>query len=173
MRLSELRTGESGVIVKILGHGAFRKRVMEMGFVRGRRVSMMLQAPLNDPIKYSIMDYEVSLRRAEARLIEIEPVDSESDIQLIKGSGVSTEDSSRESTFEHRSHTINIALVGNPNCGKTTLFNIVSGAKEHVGNYSGVTVDAKSGTLNYNGYHFNVIDLPGTYSLASFSPERV
>jgi ferrous iron transport protein B len=173
MRLSELQTGQTGVVIKILGHGAFRKRVMEMGFVKGRQIKVVLHAPLKDPIKYSIMGYEVSLRASEAHLIEVEPVDEDSDIELMTGSGTNVEE---YDTAEHRmrvkTHTINVALLGNPNCGKTTLFNFVSGAKEHVGNYSGVTVDAKSGTLNYKGYHFNVIDLPGTYSLASYSPEE-
>ena len=172
MRLSDLQTGEKGVIVKVLGHGAFRKRIVEMGFVRGKVVDVILNAPLKDPIKYKIMDYEVSLRRNEAALIEVVPMsehaseDSQSAVQGI----VSDEFFIREA--QHLQKEINVALVGNPNCGKTSLFNIASGAKEHVGNYSGVTVDAKEGTFEYNGYTFNIYDLPGTYSLSAYSPEE-
>lgn len=178
MRLSELATGQSGIVVKILGHGAFRKRVMEMGFVRGRTVKVLLHAPLRDPIKYSIMGYEVSLRRAEADMIEVIPADeSASDgkhgVHMHTGNGTVQCDTPPATGYESMSRTINVALIGNPNCGKTSLFNIASGAREHVGNYSGVTVDAKTGTFEHRGYHFNIIDLPGTYSLSSYSPEEL
>lgn len=168
MRLSDLRTGDEAVIVKILGHGAFRKRCIEMGFVKGHEVKAELCAPLKDPVKYSIMGYEVSLRRSEASLIEVEPLRSAS------GSDIHNHDakpSVEKSTGS--GEVINIALIGNPNCGKTSLFNIASGAHEHVGNYSGVTVDAKKGHFNYRGFRFNIVDLPGTYSLASYSPEEM
>lgn len=175
MKLSDLKPGQSGIITKILGHGAFRKRVIEMGFVKGRQVTMVLNAPLQDPVKYQLMDYEVSLRRAEASLIEVEEVASwdkhlpgsdhgphdEPEMDLPLGPEVKKE------------KIINIALIGNPNCGKTSLFNIVSGAHEHVGNYAGVTVGAKAGSLNYRGYHLNIVDLPGTYSLSAYSPEEL
>ena len=172
MRLSELKPGETAVITKILGHGAFRKRVMEMGFVRGREVTMILNAPLQDPIKYQLMDYEVSLRRSEAHLISVESLEE------WKNDGhaavVSTE---RHDEYEEKhirqDKIINVALIGNPNCGKTSIFNIVSGAHEHVGNYAGVTVDAKSGHLRYKGFQINVVDLPGTYSLSAYSPEEL
>lgn len=173
MRLSELKTGEEGIIVKILGHGAFRKRVIEMGFVKGQNIKVLLNAPLRDPIKYSIMGYEVSLRRSEAHHVEVVPVTEfrkESDLShtnMIDDCDVARQE------FDGCSHTINIALIGNPNCGKTSLFNIASGAKEHVGNYSGVTVDAKMGTFEHGGYKFNIVDLPGTYSLSAYSPEEL
>lgn len=170
MRLDELHTGQTAIIVKILGHGAFRKRMIEMGFVKGHEIRVLLHAPLRDPIKYSIMGYEVSLRRSEAHLVEVLPVEDETSRES------SVEDSSSshtEKVFTTRRKTINVALVGNPNCGKTSLFNIASGAREHVGNYSGVTVDAKLGKFNYQGYTFNIVDLPGTYSLASYSPEEL
>lgn len=182
MRLSQLKTGQEAVITKILGHGAFRKRVMEMGFVRGRRVTVLLHAPLRDPIKYSIMGYEVSLRRSEADLVEVEPMDASGDgkaqaVTMGSGHGAVAEEDDNgacDTTGERRSrHTINIALIGNPNCGKTSLFNNLTGAREHVGNYSGVTVDAKSGQMKFAGYTLNVVDLPGTYSLASYSPEEL
>lgn len=186
MRLSELKTGETGVVVKILGHGAFRKRVMEMGFVKGQEIKSLLNAPLNDPIKYSIMGYELSLRRSEADLVEIVRLSGNDSVHTMLGQWESDisdddiaareEDTSSADPHEHArrsQHTINIALVGNPNCGKTSLFNIASGAKEHVGNYSGVTVDAKRGHFSYGGYRFNIVDLPGTYSLACYSPEEL
>ncbi|MDE6179113.1 MAG: ferrous iron transport protein B [Duncaniella sp.] len=157
MRLSELHTGQTGRIIKILGHGAFRKRMIEMGFVRGQEIKVVLAAPLRDPVKYEIMGYEVSLRRSEADLVEVEQIASEQP----------------ETSHARHERTINVALIGNPNCGKTSLFNIASGAHEHVGNYSGVTVDAKMGHLTHKGYSINLVDLPGTYSLASYSPEEL
>lgn len=180
MRLSDLKTGDKAVVVKVLGHGAFRKRIIEMGFVKGRTVLVELNAPLKDPIKYKIMDYEISLRRSEASLVEvITPEEAEAVFaDANKGSGESKLKASEEDEWIQRAlskstKTINIALVGNPNCGKTSLFNIASGAHEHVGNYSGVTVDAKKGFFEYNGYHFNIYDLPGTYSLSAYSPEEL
>lgn len=176
MRLSELKTGESGIVVKILGHGAFRKRVIEMGFVKGQVIKVLLNAPLKDPIKYSIMGYELSLRRSEADMVEVLPVGQEESVaDPVRVGAVSSGSESVpvHHDFEGRSKTINVALIGNPNCGKTSLFNIASGSKEHVGNYSGVTVDAKKGHFEYGGYRFNIVDLPGTYSLSSYSPEEL
>ena len=177
MRLSDLKTGEFGVVVKILGHGAFRKRVIEMGFVKGQVIKVLLNAPLKDPIKYSIMGYELSLRRSEAELVEVIPMSSEEE-GTIASSGHSAHDRQEPKgklhpAFDGNAKTINVALIGNPNCGKTSLFNVASGAKEHVGNYSGVTVDAKKGHFEYNGYRFNIVDLPGTYSLSSYTPEEL
>lgn len=174
MLLSDLKSGDKAVVVKIHGHGAFRKRVMEMGFVRGRQVTAILSAPLRDPVKYSLMGYEVSLRRSEAEHIEVVPVDSGTVPVGMSGQIVEGElDPDNITDFKGTSHTINVALIGNPNCGKTSIFNIASGASEHVGNYSGVTVDAKKGMFEYGGYHFNLIDLPGTYSLSAYSPEEL
>lgn len=173
MRLSELKTGESGIVIKILGHGAFRKRVMEMGFVKGRPVEVVLHAPLKDPIKYSIMGYDVSLRASEAHMIEVIKIDDETPIAGVTGSGTIRDSDHVSTIVDSNRHIINIALIGNPNCGKTSLFNTLSGMREHVGNYSGVTVDAKSGKFEYNGYKFNIVDLPGTYSLACYSPEEL
>lgn len=146
--------------------------MIEMGFVKGQTVKVLLHAPLRDPIKYSIMGYEVSLRRSEASLVEVIPDHKTSeDIQTPVTSLHDTDNTTEE--FKSHSRTINVALIGNPNCGKTSLFNIASGAHEHVGNYSGVTVDAKKGVFHHNGYTFNIVDLPGTYSLASYSPEEL
>ena len=173
MRLSELNIGEKAIVVKVLGRGAFRKRIIEMGFVRGQEVIAELNAPLRDPIKFKIMDYEVSLRRSEANLIEV--VTEEEAAKLISPTshGTTAEDITYKQEAEARGKTINIALVGNPNCGKTSLFNVASGANEHVGNYSGVTVDAKAGHFNYKGYRINIYDLPGTYSLSTYTPEEL
>lgn len=178
MRLSELRTGEKGVIIKVLGHGGFRKRIVEMGFIKGKTVEVLLNAPLNDPIKYKIMGYEVSLRRQEADMIEV--ISEEEARAMMKPAFHApltedvplTEKQLKEAAQKER-RTINVALVGNPNCGKTSLFNIASGAHEHVGNYSGVTVDAKEGFFDFQGYHFRIVDLPGTYSLSAYSPEEI
>ena len=174
IRLSDLRAGQSGIIIKILGHGAFRKRVMEMGFVKGRKVTMVLNAPLQDPIKFSLMDYEVSLRRAEANLIEVCDVDEwDNDDNTGQPEDRPEHEGTDTPATPRKDKIINIALIGNPNCGKTSLFNLVSGAHEHVGNYAGVTVGAKEGTMRYKGYVFNVVDLPGTYSLSAYSPEEL
>ncbi|MCM1005817.1 MAG: ferrous iron transport protein B [Prevotella sp.] len=172
MNLAELKTGDSAVIIKILGHGAFRKRVMEMGFVRGREVKALLTAPLQDPIKFSLMGYEVSLRRSEAQLVECVSVPDWRHHSADRNAR--REVSEAYSPIDHVRHdkVINVALVGNPNCGKTSLFNAIVGAHEHVGNYAGVTVDAKYGYINYKGYRFNIADLPGTYSLSAYSPEE-
>ncbi len=172
MNLSELQTGEEAVIVKVKGRGAFRKRITEMGFVKGKKIKVVKNAPLKDPIEYSIMDYEVSLRKSEASLVEV--LDEKSIKSNGNGifEGVITEDILREKAQE-KSKTINVAFVGNPNSGKTTLFNFASGSKEHVGNYSGVTVDLKQAKFSQNGYTFNLTDLPGTYSLSAYSPEEL
>lgn len=162
-------------MVKILGHGSFRKRLIEMGFVKGREISVLLHAPLRDPIKYRILDYEVSLRRAEAALIEVVPLEDlePDDESTLRSNGLISDESERGASFGERSRTINVCLIGNPNCGKTSLFNLASGSHEHVGNYSGVTVDAKKGYFKFGEYKINLVDLPGTYSLDSYSPEEL
>lgn len=179
MKLSDLKTGEKGVIIKVLGHGGFRRRIIEMGFIKGKTVEVLLNAPLKDPIKYKIMGYEISLRRQEASMIEV--VSEEEARNLSTGTtyhgGISetipVNDNEMRAIAQGKRRTINVALVGNPNCGKTSLFNIASGSHEHVGNYSGVTVDAKEGYFEFQGYHFRLIDLPGTYSLSAYSPEEL
>ena len=179
MKLSELGTGERGVIVKVSGHGSFRKRIREMGFVRGNKVKVILNAPLRDPIEYEIIGYKISLRREEASKIE---VISESEAKKLLTErealpAIETDDQYIEREMStlaaERRKEIRVALVGNPNCGKTSLFNMASGSREHVGNYSGVTVDAKEGLFEYGGYHFRIVDLPGTYSLSAYSPEEL
>lgn len=213
MRLSELQTGQTAYIKKVNGNGAFRKRILEMGFVRGEEVKSILNAPLKDPIKYGIMEYEVSLRRSEAVMIEITIMKSEvtqngysengysDDVNILSGKSSATDELTNINTFngiKYKNHkqeaiklpnrvilndesnkrklkekNIKVALIGNPNSGKTSIFNLASGAHEHVGNYSGVTIDAKEGYLRHNDYHFTLVDLPGTYSLSSYSPEEL
>ncbi len=178
MKLSDLHTGERGVIVKVTGHGGFRKRIVEMGFVKGQLVEVLLNAPLQDPVKYKIMGYEVSLRRAEASLIEIVTEEEAKQFQhkdapSLMDEVITATESQLMSVAEKKRKTINVALVGNPNCGKTSLFNYASGSHERVGNYSGVTVDAKEAQVEFEGYSFNLVDLPGTYSLSAYSPEEL
>ena len=177
MKLSALKTGESGVIVRVMGHGGFRKRIVEMGFIKGKTVEVLLNAPLRDPVKYKIMDYEVSLRRAEAELVEVvseeEAKEWEAKHPELKGIPTSEHEDTLHRLAKVKEHELSVVFVGNPNCGKTSLFNIASGAHERVGNYSGVTVDAKVGHFNFEGYHFNLIDLPGTYSLSAYTPEEL
>ena len=192
MRLSELKMGERGVIVKIYGNGGFRKRIVEMGFIKGKTVEAVMNAPLHDPIVYKIIGYKVSLRREEAKMIEViseSEVEEQADRYSLSnlkplessepqiGSAPNTDGETRLQLMERlaleRGKFIKVALVGNPNCGKTSLFNIASGSHEHVGNYSGVTVDAKEGKFEFNGYHFVIVDLPGTYSLSAYSPEEL
>ena len=187
MKLSELKTGQKAIIVKVAGHGGFRKRIIEMGFIKGKEVQVLLNAPLQDPVKYKIMGYEVSLRHSEAELIEVmskEEAKRQAALQMEEPQTAVVVDSQADDeqpitdkqlqeAAEQRHHIINVALVGNPNCGKTSLFNFASGAHERVGNYSGVTVDAKEGQANFEGYQFNLVDLPGTYSLSAYSPEEL
>ncbi len=173
VRLSEVKNNEIVIITKVLGHGSFRKRIMEMGFIRGREVKVIKNAPFKGPIEFRIMDYNITLRRSEASLIE---VISFSEARTMASSmayeGVIDLESLKLSAHE-KGKNIHIALIGNPNCGKTTLFNFLSGSKEHVGNYSGVTVDAKRATFEKFGYQFDLVDLPGTYSLTAYSPEEI
>ena len=172
MKLSELKTGEQGVIVKVLGHGGFRKRIIEMGFIKGQTVEVLQNAPLQDPVKYRLMGYEVSLRHQEAAQVEVVSISEAQEMEpqvLLQGH--------EEDYLQHRAlqqrRTIHVALVGNPNCGKTSLFNFASGAHAHVGNYSGVTVDATEAHAQMFGYEFLLTDLPGTYSLSCYSPEEL
>ena len=175
MKLSELKTGERGVIVKVNGHGGFRKRIKEMGFVKGNKVKVILNAPLRDPIEYEIIGYKISLRREQANQIEViseaeakSMLSSQENLSALEG-----DDEYIARLAAERRKVIKVALVGNPNCGKTSLFNIASGSHEHVGNYSGVTVDAKEGIFEHGGYRFVLVDLPGTYSLSAYSPEEL
>ncbi len=204
MKLSDIEIGGRAVIVKVAGHGGFRRRLVEMGFIKGKVVEVLNRAPLGDPIEYSVTGYNVSLRLSEAEKIEVITVAEAEEIvrrnreqctgydsqfsslnfiakdSKVFGSQFSTlnsavvtitEDEIRQVALDRRKG-IQVALVGNPNAGKTSLFNVISGAHEKVGNYSGVTVDAKETEFEYKGYHIKLVDLPGTYSLSAYSPEE-
>ncbi|MBQ2808793.1 MAG: ferrous iron transport protein B [Bacteroidaceae bacterium] len=184
MKLSELKNGETAVIVRLSGHGGFRKRIMEMGFIRGEKVKSVLDSPMHDPVKYHVMGYDVLLRRSEAAMIEVLP-EEEAKKELTPAptytgrsiydtcSGNNCVSCTLRKVSTHRKNVINVALVGNPNSGKTSIFNALANQNEHVGNYSGVTVDAKCGSFNYKGYRINLTDLPGTYSIAAYTPEEI
>ncbi len=172
MTLAELQTDQSGIITKVKGRGAFRKRITEMGFIKGETVKVIKNAPLKDPVEYSIMGYEISLRRSEAALIEVITPDEAPVKVKEKYNGIVTEKWLKNKA-EVKGKVINVAMVGNPNSGKTTLFNSATRSKERVGNYGGVTIDAKYGKFSLRGYRFNIVDLPGTYSLTAWSPEEL
>ena len=174
MKLSDLKTGQHATIVTVQGHGSFRKRIVEMGFVRGKDVEVLLNAPLQDPVKYKVMGYEISLRRQEAEMIVVD-TDPSHQQPVVNHETMtdSVQDNCDQSLPAHVGNTINVALIGNPNCGKTSLFNFASGAHGHVGNYSGVTVDASEACATCDGFVFNLTDLPGTYSLSCYSPEEL
>ncbi|HET6559388.1 MAG TPA: ferrous iron transport protein B [Prolixibacteraceae bacterium] len=171
-RLADLQTGSRGVIVHVLGQGAFRKRISEMGFVKGQMVKVIKNAPMKDPVEYEIMGYKVSLRRSEADLIEVVSPSEAKDMVASKFEGTIDELTMKYSG-KTKGKTISVALVGNPNCGKTTLFNYASGSKERVGNYAGVTIDAKEARFKQSDYEFLISDLPGTYSITEYSPEEL
>lgn len=171
LHLSDLKTGEEGIITKVVGHGSFRKRITEMGFVKGKKVKVIKNAPLQDPVEYEIMGYFVSLRRSEANLIEVVTVDNATVAEL-KFEGTIDEETLKTTAGE-KGRKINVVLVGNPNSGKTTLYNFASGSHERVGNYGGVTVDAREATFRKSDYTFKVVDLPGTYSITEYTPEEL
>ena len=188
MKLSDVETGKTVLIQKVGGHGAFRKRILEMGFITGKHVTVVQNAPLKDPVYYRIMDYNVSLRRQDAALIDVELVEAEAEEAtagepLLEASANEHGERPIPTNNEPKAHTstrygshrkkLRVALVGNPNCGKTSLFNLASGAHEHVGNYSGVTVDAKEAHFDHGDYRIEIVDLPGSYSLSPYSPEEL
>ena len=172
MTLADLSPGEKGIITKVKGRGAFRKRILEMGFVAGKEVSVIQRAPLMDPVEYNVMGYNVSLRNSEALLIEILTENEVLQIQESPTNG-SIEGELLGYKAREKRKVINVALVGNPNSGKTTLFNYASGSRERVGNYSGVTIDAKEARFRKGDYTFVVTDLPGTYSITAYSLEEL
>jgi ferrous iron transport protein B len=174
MTLYELEQGEKGIITKVRGRGAFRKRITEMGFVKGKVITVVKKAPLRDPVEYNIMGYAVSLRQSEAQLVEVTTAYETADAEIQNGDYSGTIDENLLKTSARgKGKVIDIALVGNPNSGKTTIFNYASGSREHVGNYGGVTVDSKQAKFKLNDYTFNIIDLPGTYSLTAYTPEEL
>jgi len=172
IHLSDLKNGEEGIITKVVGHGAFRKRITEMGFVKGKKVRVVKNAPLQDPVEYEIMDYLVSLRRTEAAMIEVITAESDDVHEGVKFEGT-IDETSLKRTAREKGKIINVALVGNPNSGKTTLYNFASGSHERVGNYGGVTVDAREAVFKKSDFTFKIVDLPGTYSITEYTPEEL
>ena len=170
--LTDLRDNDVAVITNVSGQGAFRKRITEMGFVKGKTVKVIKNAPLQDPVEYEIMGYNISLRRSEASLISVSREKNGYHHETNGFGAVAAKNGVKVQTRE-KTKQIHVALVGNPNCGKTTLFNYASGSHERVGNYGGVTVDAKEGILKQNGYSLKVTDLPGTYSITEYTPEEL
>lgn len=175
--LLDLRQGETARIIKIRGRGHFRRRLMEMGFVRGKEITLVKSAPLQNPIEYKIMGYHVSLRKSEAQLVEVLTVkdvrNDEEVKKVVEKFSITLQDELLKTAAREKGKTIEVALVGNPNCGKTTLFNYISKSKEHVGNFGGVTVESKMASFKQKGYRFDLTDLPGTYSLSAYSPEEL
>lgn len=174
-KLSDLNNGDKAIVVKVHGSGAFKKRITEMGFIKGKELTVIKKAPLQDPVEYAIMDYNVGLRREEAQMIEVELLDPDNTKPKVQNGhyeGMLDWHRAKRGK-EEKSKTIHVALVGNPNSGKTTLYNYASGSHERVGNYSGVTVDAREASINKFGYKFKVFDLPGTYSITHYSPEEL
>ncbi len=169
--LSDVPAGETCVITKLSGYGGFRHRILEMGFVKGQYVTVIRNAPLQDPIEYKILDSYISLRRSEAKQIEVEIVDSIADDNPVCFFSTLTEE--KRNTINEKLKTISVALVGNPNSGKTSFFNFATGASVRTGNYSGVTVSAKTATNKFNDYTIHFVDLPGTYSITEYSPEEL
>ena len=178
MRLSELLTGQEAYIAGIKGDSAIKNRIHEMGFVGGKKVKAIKSAPFKDPIEYDIMGYKLTIRRKDAEMVMIEPEKSENtNIKTYQFTDLPS-----EQTFTGKINlqnlkidkkTFTIALVGNPNCGKTTIFNYATNSKERVANYSGVTVAAKEASFKIDDFTLRVIDLPGTYSLRPYSPEEL
>lgn len=174
--LNEMLPGAKCVIIKISGHGGLRHRLMEMGFVKGETVTVLKSSPLQDPVEYIVMNSHVSLRRSEAEKIEVLPLSEQSKDIANEYNGTIEEainDADLSAKIQEKSHTLTVALVGNPNCGKTSFFNHATGLHEKVGNYSGVTVDMKIGIFYYKGYTIRLVDLPGTYSLNEYTPEEL
>ncbi|MBQ0121289.1 MAG: ferrous iron transport protein B [Bacteroidales bacterium] len=156
-------------VVKVHGSGAFRQRLLEMGFVKGAEVTVLKNAPLRDPVEYMILGSHISLRHSEAAQVEVCDLAEEIADNPYNG----TTDTLVDEMDPLADNVLRVALVGNPNCGKTSLFNYVTGAKEKVGNYGGVTVDSKTGSFNIDGRNVELVDLPGTYSLTEYSPEEM
>jgi len=163
--------GKTVQVVHVKGDGAFRQRLLEMGFVRGARVTVMKNAPLQDPVEYMIMGSHISLRHSEAAQVEI--TDTDVDITNKEDVFNGTVETTVTGVDPMADDVLRVVLVGNPNCGKTSLFNNVTGATEKVGNYGGVTVDSKEGWFNIDGRRVQLVDLPGTYSLTEYSPEEM
>lgn len=163
--------GATVQVVRVMGDGAFRQRLLEMGFVRGAKVTVLKNAPLLDPVEYMIMGSHISLRHSEATQVEV--TDEGADFCDMEDAFHGIVETTVGGVDPMADNVLRVVLVGNPNCGKTSLFNQVTGAKEKVGNYGGVTVDSKEGWFTIDGRKVQLVDLPGTYSLTEYSPEEM
>ena len=181
MKLDNLAIGKSAVIVSVGGTGALRQHFLDMGLIQGVEVTMVKYAPMGDPIEIKIHDYELTLRKEDAQKIEVKEITKKEELKneniILKnknhpGYGESSYDKINNHQIYHESDLLTFALVGNQNCGKTTLFNQLTGSNQHVGNFPGVTVDRKDGVIK--GYKNTLItDLPGIYSMSPYSSEEI
>ena len=181
MKLDNLAIGKSAVIVSVGGTGALRQHFLDMGLIQGVEVTMVKYAPMGDPIEIKIHDYELTLRKEDAQKIEVKEITKKEELKneniIFKykkhpGYGESSYDKINNHQIYHESDLLTFALVGNQNCGKTTLFNQLTGSNQHVGNFPGVTVDRKDGVIK--GYKNTLItDLPGIYSMSPYSSEEI
>lgn len=182
MTLKELEIGESATIKTVGGSGALRQHFLDMGMIPGAEVTVVKLAPMGDPMELQIHGYELTLRLAEADQIEIEPIKKRSRahegkeyLKPSEHSGLGEDGKYHSKESENplpEGTTLTYALVGNQNCGKTTLFNQLTGSNQHVGNFPGVTVDRKDGSIK--GYsNTDVTDLPGIYSMSPYSSEEI
>ena len=181
MKLDNLAIGKSAVIVSVGGTGALRQHFLDMGLIQGVEVTMVKYAPMGDPIEIKIHDFELTLRKEDAQKIEVKEITKKEELKneniIFKykkhpGYGESSYDKINNHQIYHESDLLTFALVGNQNCGKTTLFNQLTGSNQHVGNFPGVTVDRKDGVIK--GYKNTLItDLPGIYSISPYSSEEI
>ncbi|HAR70759.1 MAG TPA: ferrous iron transport protein B [Eubacterium sp.] len=182
MKLSELQIGKSGVIKEVGGSGALRQHFLDMGMIPGAEVTVVKLAPMGDPMELQVHGYELTLRLAEAAQIEIDSIEKRSNPHArVENEKKSEHPGLGEDGRYHSKKDENplpegtkltYALVGNQNCGKTTLFNQLTGSNQHVGNFPGVTVDRKDGSVK--GYpNTNITDLPGIYSMSPYSSEEI
>ncbi len=181
MKLDNLAIGKSAVIVSVGGTGALRQHFLDMGLIQGVEVTMVKYAPMGDPIEIKIHDYELTLRKEDAQKIEVKEITKKEELKneniIFKykkhpGYGESSYDKINNHQIYHESDLLTFALVGNQNCGKTTLFNQLTGSNQHVGNFPGVTVDRKDGVIK--GYKNTLItDLPRIYSMSPYSSEEI
>ncbi len=187
MNLAEIKEGESAILTEIGGAGALRQHFLDMGLIPGTRVTYVKAAPMGDPIEYRIWDYELTLRLSEAEQIQI------TDVQTLADEGEKQQNTAKKksSGSKHpglgemgiyhvkqrgekigKDELLTFGLAGNQNCGKTTLFNQLTGSNQHVGNFPGVTVDRKDGPIR-NQEHTLVTDLPGIYSMSPYTSEEI
>lgn len=182
MTLEDLEIGESAVVIMVGGEGALRQHFLDMGVIPGAEITLVKYAPMGDPMELRIHGYELTLRREDARKIEVNPVERRTEQEKdkkkdkpMKHPGLGEGGKYHVKAQEHplpKGETLTFALAGNQNCGKTTLFNQLTGANQHVGNFPGVTVDRKDGMIRGHSNTL-VTDLPGIYSMSPYTSEEI